>query len=449
MTGAVSLRAWLQQRRDACKLRVDAVPFASCDGWSFREGRLEERSGSFFSITGFRVSSNVPGLVGLSQVIILQPEVGLQGFIARPRDGQHDWLVQAKTEPGNLLRVQLAPTVQATVSNYMRRHGGRATVYLEHFLDPEGRGRVVADSLQSEQGSRFVAKYNRNMTVVVAGPEPEPTSDGWCWYSSADLRGLLLEDFAINTDARSVLFTSDWRLLADDGEAFGRWRQRGGLGEALLESNETPEDESETSLGEILAVLDGWRSQIQLKIDMVGLESLLNWEIRPDGIFHARPGICAVRAMAVEAPDREVARWCQPFVMGEREETFVMLCQRRRGRLHFLLRASAEPGFRERVQFGPTYQSDDTTGGFGRAGEILVACAGHAPRLSVLQSDEGSRFYRAVARYSLMELPADAPLSAEGLGVWATLAQIRRMAQNQGVFSNEARSLLSLVLAFA
>jgi oxidase EvaA len=36
-------------------------------------------------------------------------------------------------EPGNINKVQLSPTVQATESNYTRVHGGKAIKYLNFF----------------------------------------------------------------------------------------------------------------------------------------------------------------------------------------------------------------------------------------------------------------------------------------------------------------------------
>ena len=35
------------------------------------------------------------------------------------------YLLQAKVEPGNINKIQISPTVQATRSNYLRIHGGK------------------------------------------------------------------------------------------------------------------------------------------------------------------------------------------------------------------------------------------------------------------------------------------------------------------------------------
>ena len=43
------------------------------------------------------------------------------------------YLLQAKAEPGNINKIQISPTVQATKSNYTRVHGGKEIPYLRYF----------------------------------------------------------------------------------------------------------------------------------------------------------------------------------------------------------------------------------------------------------------------------------------------------------------------------
>ena len=43
------------------------------------------------------------------------------------------YLLQAKVEPGNINKIQISPTVQATKSNYLRIHGGKTIAFLKFF----------------------------------------------------------------------------------------------------------------------------------------------------------------------------------------------------------------------------------------------------------------------------------------------------------------------------
>lgn len=97
--------------------------------WVLQNGGLRHRTGGFFSVVN--AQARFGGRVTLRQPLIHQPEIGILGFLAQHREGGMDLLVQAKPEPGNVGLVQLAPSVQATRSNYLRLHQGKPTPWLE------------------------------------------------------------------------------------------------------------------------------------------------------------------------------------------------------------------------------------------------------------------------------------------------------------------------------
>jgi len=116
--------------------------------------------------------------------------------------------------------------------------------------------------------------------------------------------------------------------------------------------------------------------------------------------------------------------------------------------LRFLVRASIEAGFRERVQVGPSWQSDDLAGGEPPARLIAESIRRGRERMATLQSDEGGRFFHSVCRYRIVEVPADRDLpGVMPSHAWLTLGQIWRLSNIQGVFTNEARSAFSMLLA--
>lgn len=438
------LAEWLAGRRAACRLSLRPIPWGESTSWRFRCGRLEHVSGGFFSVVGIRTTAGASVFHDICQPIIDQPEVGILGFIVRPTAAGWEWLVQAKAEPGNVGEVQLAPSVQATLSNYTRVHGGAATPYIDRFIAPGRSDTVVRDSLQSEHGNRFLGKYNSNVTVLSGDGGPTPCSADWRWVAAAELRAMLAMDFAVNTDARSVLFCSDWKLLAE-GAPFARWRGGCDWRAGLPGSFEAAAEDDET---DVLEWLDGERRRIVLDVQTVELESLPSWEITGDGIVRRADGRSRIGAYAVEANSREVGFWDQPFYLGDREEEVVQLCQQRDGVLRFLMRASIEAGFRERVQVGPSWQSDDLASGEPPALVIAELIRRGQERMATMQSDEGGRFFRSVCRYRIVELPPDCEFPGLTQShVWLTLGQIWRLSNIQGVFTNEARSAFSMLLA--
>ena len=157
---------WFDDRLRAHCFRLEPIPFHDMAQWGFdpETGNLCHESRRFFSIEGLRVRTNWGQVPEWEQPVIVQPEIGILGFIAKRFGGVLHFLVQAKMEPGNINMIQLAPTLQATRSNFTRVHQGRAPRYLEHFTDRR-QCRVLVDVLQSEQGARFLRKRNRNIIV--------------------------------------------------------------------------------------------------------------------------------------------------------------------------------------------------------------------------------------------------------------------------------------------
>ncbi len=435
---------WLDDRRRASGLRTAPLPLDDLPSWRLRDGRLQHATGRFFSVVGARSHSAEPRLDGIEQPLIDQPEVGILGFLLhRAADGALV-LAQAKAEPGNVHAVQIGPTVQATESNYLRVHGGAATPLLERFLRPARP--PVSDSLQSEQGSRFLAKFNRNQVVETADDPVEPPGANWKWVRSEELLEALRSDFTVNTDARSVLACTDWDRLAPGGEAFARWRGRGGWRELLWRSARGASSGIEADLCRAERTLATWRSRFRVKLERVALEALAAWGLRDGTLARRAGGDFEIVGRRVHAPGREVADWDQPLVASLVEGEVVLVAQVREGALCFLFRASPEVGFREGVQWGPTLQRPGGDPPAGAWGEWLGRRSDVEVLASCLQSDEGGRFDRAIARYSVLLAPEeiDAPLDD---GLWMSLALVRRLLPRPGTFTNEARSALSVLLS--
>ncbi|MFD1049298.1 NDP-hexose 2,3-dehydratase family protein, partial [Kibdelosporangium lantanae] len=183
---------------------VTRIPFADMTGWRFQPdtGNLVHDSGRFFTIEGLRVHTDRSWVSTWTQPIIVQPEIGVLGIIVKEFDGVLHCLMQAKMEPGNVNRVQLSPTVQATRSNYTRVHNGAEIRYLEYFRRrPDTR--VLVDVLQSEQGSWFLHKRNRNMMVEIF--DDLPPHEDFRWLTLGQIRRLLRLPHMVNMDARTVL----------------------------------------------------------------------------------------------------------------------------------------------------------------------------------------------------------------------------------------------------
>lgn len=440
---------WLAGLRPNLTGACTPLDFARSREWQFRDGSLEHVTGRFFAVRG--VSVRAPGLPwhGASFPMIDQPEVGLLGFVVAPLGGDWQWLLQGKSEPGTVGWVQVGPTVQATQSNYTRVHGGSATRFLDRFIPPGAT--APAGLMQSEQGTRFLSKFNCNALAVADAPF-DPGDDAWVWAGSADLRLALAQDFVVNTDARSVIASHMWDRLRPGSDLFtGQTHvpaEMADLRQQCHQSWRSPVDPARIAMleGRLAHARAGASARIAL--DPVRLDRLPGWQVTsdailPDGTAEGLPDT-PVFMRRITGPGREVVAWDQPFLGARREARSVLLLVRRRDLLCAVLRVAEEPGFARGPEFGPTWQSDGAGPNW-----LDDACASADTVLSIRQSDEGGRFLQVIMRYDVRlgdpgSLRRDDPAAAV-----VTLAELAALCARPGVLTNEARTLVSLILSMA
>lgn len=431
---------WIATRRAAIDGEIHPLDLAACRDWSLSSDRFAHRLGAFFSVIAVEYDDGHRPLQRFA--MIDQPEIGILGFCVTRHEGRIHWLLQAKAEPGTVGMVQVGPTVQATRSNYLRRHGGQATPYLEHFLSPDGIGTLGL--AQSEQGTKFLGKYNNNATVLLDHASP-PDHANWRWVDADDVRLALAQDFLINTDARSTIVSGNWGLLRSDGPLFS--------GEAGLETSNlraalfaSMAAHSNTAVARATDRLDTARRAHQAALRQIPLDTLPGWRASSSAAdaLGVEAGIACFRVLI---NGREVEAWDQPFLTSAREHIARLILADCNGCKCVLLRLSTEPGFAEGVQFGPTVQTDVPC-------SPLLAALGEtmpdAPILSARQSDEGGRFMKVVTDYAIHDL-GDSRLAHDLCAlpeiVAVPLSALAVLCATSGMTTNELRSAVSVLLA--
>ncbi|MGW4055367.1 NDP-hexose 2,3-dehydratase family protein [Streptomyces sp. NPDC004779] len=413
---------WLAARRRAHHFRVERVPFAALDGWSFEPGtgNLGHRSGRFFSVEGLRVA--VTGGPCWQQPIIRQPEVGILGILTKEFEGIPHFLMQAKMEPGNRNLLQLSPTVQATRSNYTQVHRGAGVRYIEYFTDPD-KGRVLTDVLQSEHGSWFFRKSNRNMLVEAVGEVP--LHEDFCWLTLGQIGELLRADNVVNMDARTV--------LACAPAAFA-------------------EDRARCSDTELLSWFTAERSRHDVHIDRIPLADVAGWARSPDSVDHEHGRYFRVIGVSVEAGSREVKGWSQPLFEPVGQGVTAFLVRHFDGVPHVLVHARVEGGFLDTVELGPTVQYTPgnyahlTGAGRPRFLDVVLGAGRDRIRYEALHSEEGGRFLNAESRYLFVDADrADAPDVPPPGYQWATPGQLNRLVGHSHYVNVQARTLLAVL----
>ncbi len=447
-----SFLEWFESRKAANRFVVEQVALSELDQWFLAEDpqRLAHRSGKFFTVEGARVHTNFGSTPSWDQPIIRQPEIGILGIVTKVFEGVRYFLMQAKMEPGNVNTLQLSPTVQATKSNYTRVHAGKRTRYLEYFVEP-GRSRVLVDQLQSEHGSYFLRKRNRNMVVEVE--DDLSVHDDYRWLTLGEIERLMLIDNLVNMDSRSViscipLAHGSWgehlEPLGESLPVLGH-RLTGFQREVLLSM--LCRHRARHSMDEVLSWITGMKSGFEIQSEAIPLSEVREWVLTERGLRHVDSHRRSVIGVAVEAGSREVSRWSQPLLRHDEIALSAFLTRRIEGVLHFLARASLNPGNVDGLDIGPTvscsrYKHRPAEGTGPPFLDLVAGCRPEQIRYSTIQSEEGGRFYHFQNLHRIVELPADLTFDTPPETLWMTLGQLAEL-QRYGFLNLEARSVLS------
>jgi dTDP-4-dehydro-6-deoxy-alpha-D-glucopyranose 2,3-dehydratase len=432
---------WWSERARSNRFDVTPIPFDLLDSWRFDPGtgNLAHSSGKFFTIEGLHVRSSYGPVGEWSQPVINQPEIGILGIIVKNVDGVPHCLMQAKMEPGNVNTLQLSPTVQATRSNYTRVHQGGRTRYLEYFADPV-RGRVLVDVLQSEQGSWFYRKRNRNMVVEVT--DDLPLHEDFCWLPLRQVLDLLHVDNLVNMDARTVLSCMPF---APPQAGSGSHHAPAAFRRALARSLD-PFAGARHELGEILSWFTGEKTRHEVSTRLVPARQLAGWKRTEHEIAREDGKHFRVIAVNVEASNREVPSWRQPLLAPVSRGIIGFLAKAIEGVMHVLVHARVEPGFVDAAELGPTLQLlRENYAGLPQP-RYLDYVLGADPariRFDALLSEEGGRFYDAQNRYQVIEVEDDFPLDCPRDYRWVTLGQLSELLRHSHYLNVQARSLVA------
>jgi dTDP-4-dehydro-6-deoxy-alpha-D-glucopyranose 2,3-dehydratase len=431
---------WVERQRGGRALRVRIVPLDGLRGWRRKEGSgdLGHETGRFFTILGLQVRHRAGRReISWDQPVIEQPETGILGILAARIRGVLHFCLQAKEEPGNIGGVQLSPTVQATFSNYTRAHGGAEPPFLSFFAFPDPAS-VLFSRLQTEDGSRFLYKSNRNMIVLAGKDPPVELPDAFIWLTLNQIAALLRRGNLVNACARSVLSA----LAFPDAPPPSTARSRPAAQDAPV-----------PPIASTLQWLDDWRAHHHLAARRIGLNELQEWRLDGKGYFsHIEERFFRVVGLDIEAESREVSHWGQPIIENASRGIIGLLVRERAGAREFLMQARAEPGNRPAVQIAPTVQF--TPGNYHGSRKLrkpfLFEEFGSLPRFPVLgdslQAEEGARFFRECHAHRILLLPEGEELDVPPDFRWVPEEHLRFLLHLGEQVNSCARSVISCLL---
>ena len=200
---------WFNKKREESDMIVEEIGIKDLDKWDIdhNSGNVKHESGGFFEVIGVKVSNTFDrevGKKGWTQPMIAKNPGGILGIIMKKINGIPHYLLQAKAEPGNIGKLQLSPTLQATTSNLLKAHGGAKPLFAEYF-DDENNPKIIYAKWQSEDGGRFHLKSNYNMIVEVNKDEELKIPDSFVWVTLYQIKQLMKIENFVGPHVRGII----------------------------------------------------------------------------------------------------------------------------------------------------------------------------------------------------------------------------------------------------
>ena len=431
--------AWVKERNESLVVNIRPNRLSESGFWFYdaENGRVTNQNHSFFTIEGMRAYQD--GNPILEQPVIVQDEIGYLGILCKEFDGVLYFLMQAKIEPGNVNKIQISPTIQATKSNFMQKHGGKKPPYLDYFLNAD-KHTVLVDQIQSEQSSRFYKKRNRNLILLVEDEvEVLPSHK---WMTLGQLKELMKIDNLVNMDTRTVLSCIPFSILNGTGGQYRKYFRDQALHNSIFD------DPDPAILPTIYDYINNYKMFRYESPELIPLYKLKDWEITDDGIRCRYPYSFDVIYCDIEVEGREVRRWTQPLFRAKGMASFGLFTTVRNGKRIFLAHGVPEPGCFDGIELGPTVQREAVCGHEPDAVEALFLRQYEKKEgvlYDVILSEEGGRFYQEQNRNIILEIPLEA-LSKPPKGYfWTDYRTLNLLTQVNNCLNIQLRNLLSLL----
>ena len=200
---------WFNKKREESDMIVEEIGIDDLDKWNVDPdtGNVKHESGGFFEVIGVKASNTFDrevGKKGWTQPMIAKNPGGILGIIMKRINGIPHYLLQAKAEPGNIGKLQLSPTLQATTSNLLKAHGGSKPLFAEYF-DEENNPKIIYAKWQSEDGGRFHLKSNYNMIVEIKEDDELKIPDSFIWVTLYQIKQLMKIENFIGPHVRGII----------------------------------------------------------------------------------------------------------------------------------------------------------------------------------------------------------------------------------------------------
>ena len=200
---------WRDNRQKKIKTISKIINLNKCDDWFFdKNSNLHHKSGQFFKVKGVKTKgASGREVLSWTQPILTQKHGGVLAFIAgQTKKFGTQFLIDAKTEPGDDSIIKISPSFQATQSNMNRAHGGKRPNFYDIVIERKG-AELIYYTIHNEEGARFWKKSNWNVIVKLKNPyDKRIKGDNYMWASLKQIKKLALKNRIVNPFVKTILF---------------------------------------------------------------------------------------------------------------------------------------------------------------------------------------------------------------------------------------------------
>ena len=395
----IDLENNFNQKNAENNFKVDEVGLSKLKDWYFDEsGNFVHNTGRFFKVV--KVKNKL-----VNSGILLQKEIGTLGVVSCVYDDVLYILVQFKKEPGNIVSAQLSPTLQATLSNQNKVHGGSAPKYLELFQNLDKK-EILFNAQLPEQGNRYWRKFNNNIVILKDYFEED---ENYFWMTLGQVYEFKKFDNSINSCLRSVLSlitedVKDRKINTKLSSKIRNINDRAEIDNSVIEFYSKKDDE-------------------------------LSFKSNNDR-FH-------IKGISISIQDREVNSWDQPIIYDPYIKEYIILSIVNKKERKYLLKEYYEPGYENGFNYGPTAisKSDISDNSLKEIERLFDKNANLKFIQSIEMSEEGGRFLHCKVKHSFYELKTDVSLKFPDNYQLFNMDEINSINKNK-LLSMEARSLI-------
>jgi len=425
----MNIRNWINDYCISIRHKISRTRIEELKEWNSHQNIISRADNSFFSIKTIKPTNARIGLI--PSIIIDQPEIGVLGFLINGYGDDIQILLQAKAEPGNINLTQIGPTVQATVSNYKRKHNGSETHFINLFINDKIPKEVSI--LQSEQGSRFFNKYNQNAILRVSDLKEYENFNNYRWFPFNHIIQQIDQDFLFNTDFKSVISHMFEMMLLKSS------MPSSDIGLHLL--NSYFRHRSSNNYNSIISKISCRRKNASFNSELCGLDFFYGWDEKT-GLITSNEGlIFNYDFFEISISDRENPCWGQPLLTKNSIEHIILFASIVDDQILFVFKEISEIGYKNYLQLGPTIQLDESP-------NYIPNIIYEKLLISFNQSEEGGRFYQNISKYSIYLIDSLEYYEVNDEFYVLNAFEICKLLSIPGIFTNESRSLIATLIKF-